>query len=240
MRLQAYKVLTFDCYGTLIDWESGIIHGLRLLLAKLSSPPSRDDVLRLHARCESSQQAKTPTMRYRELLATVYAQIAAELQVAASADECAAYGDSVGQWRPFADSVDALRYLKRHYALVVLSNVDEASWARSAQKLGVAFDAVFTAETVGAYKPADANFELMIARLANLGFAARDILHTAESVFHDHIPAGKHGLDCCHIYRRHNQPGFGATMTPTATPQVAFRFNSMAELVAAHRRELAQ
>ena len=137
-----------------------------------------------------------------------------------------------------ADSADALSYLKQHYELVILSNIDNKSFAHSNAKLGVVFDAVYTAQDVGAYKPADKNFEYMLSHLDRRGIASEDILHTAESLFHDHLPAARHGLTSCWIYRRHDQKGYGATRDPGEKPDVAFQFNSMADLVEAHKAEL--
>jgi 2-haloalkanoic acid dehalogenase type II len=237
MKLSQFKALTFDCYGTLIDWESGMVEALKPLTARVSRPLSRNQILEAHARHEASQQEWTPAKRYSELLAIVYKRLAEEWGVAASADECAAYGRSIKDWPAFHDSAEALEYLKRHFKLVILSNVDNGSFSESAKKLGVAFDAVYTAEDVGSYKPSDRNFEYMIEKLKGLGIAKAGILHTAESLFHDHAPANRHGLASCWIFRRHGDEGFGATLTPAAMPRHDFRFNSMAELAAAHRAE---
>jgi 2-haloalkanoic acid dehalogenase type II len=179
-------------------------------------------------------------MKYSELLAVVYKRLAEEWGLAASHDECQTYGYAVKDWPAFPDSVEALAYLKKHYKLVILSNVDNASFAFSNRRLQVVFDAVYTAQDVGSYKPSDRNFDYMIAKLQGLGIAKSEILHTAESLFHDHAPAHKHGLASCWIYRRHNQQGFGATMDPGTTPKYNFRFNSMADLAAAHRQEAAR
>ncbi|GBQ31377.1 HAD family hydrolase [Gluconacetobacter azotocaptans] len=137
----------------------------------------------------------------------------------------------------FPDTVAALAYLKRHFRLVVLSNVDMASFAATNARLQVAFDAVYTAEDIGSYKPSHRNFEYMLEHLHDLGLSARDVLHTAESLFHDHVPANAFGLASCWIARRYARPGLGATMEPGAMPNVNFRFDSLADLVTAHRAE---
>ena len=237
MRLSDFKVLTFDCYGTLIDWESGMVAALTPLTARVQRTLTRDEVLEAHARHESSQQERTPTKRYRELLAVVYRRLAEEWNVSVSWAECLSYGQSIKDWPAFPDSAEALKYLKQYYKLVILSNVDNESFAASNQKLGVDFDAIYTAEDVGSYKPADANFEYMLALLKGRGFDKTDILHTAESMFHDHAPANRHGLHSCWIYRRHAQEGFGATMHPGDMPRYDFMFHSMGELAETHRRE---
>jgi len=237
MRVSDFKVLTFDCYGTLIDWEGGMLAALQPLVARVGRPLGRDAILQAHARHESAQQLWTPAKRYSELLAVVYKRLAEEWGVPAGWEECLAYGNSIEQWPAFPDSAAALAYLKRHYKLVILSNVDNASFAHSNRKLGVTFDAVYTAEDIGSYKPAARNFDYMLEKLAGLGVAKAEILHTAESLFHDHGPANRAGLASCWIWRRHDKPGFGATMDPGETPRFDFRFTSLEALAAQHRAE---
>jgi 2-haloacid dehalogenase len=237
MKLSNFKVLTFDCYGTLIDWESGIIAALAPLSSRARTKLSRDGILEAHARHESSQQAFTPAMKYSELLAVVYKRLAEEWGVSVQWNECQDYGNSIKDWPAFPDSAEALAYLRRHFKLVILSNVDNASFAASNLRLGVAFDAIYTAQDIGSYKPEKRNFDYMIGKLQSLGIAKSDILHTAESLFHDHGPANVQGLASCWIHRRHGERGFGATMDPGTTPKHDFRFNSMADFVAAHRKE---
>jgi 2-haloalkanoic acid dehalogenase type II len=236
MQLTDFKVLTFDCYGTLIDWESGIHTGLLPLLHKGDITLGRDAVLETFARHESDQEAKTPGMIYSDLLAVVHRRLAAEWNVAATEADHRRFGASVPEWPAFPDSAEALRYLKQHYKLVILSNVDRASFAGSNRRLEVEFDAIYTAQDVGSYKPAPANFQYMLDRLAALGHGKGDILHTAQSLFHDHAPAKGFGLASAWIDRRHDQAGWGATMQPPAGAAYDFRFPSMAALADAHRR----
>ncbi|HVQ70441.1 MAG TPA: HAD family hydrolase, partial [Bradyrhizobium sp.] len=153
MKLTTYKVLTFDCYGTLIDWEAGIHTALQPLLAKASRPPSKDAVLETFARHESSQEAETPEMIYSDVLAAVHRRLAREWGLAASDADHKLFGDSVPDWPAFPDSAEALAYLKQHYKLVILSNVDRTSFAGSNARLGVIFDAIYTAQDIGSYKP---------------------------------------------------------------------------------------
>jgi len=240
MKLSNFKVLTFDCYGTLIDWESGMIAALAPLTDRVQRPLTRNEILETHARHESSQERQTPTKRYRELLAVVYRRLAEEWNVNVSWDECLRYGQSIKDWPAFPDTAEALKYLEGYYKLVILSNVDNESFAASNQKLGVEFDAIYTAEDIGSYKPADANFEYMLSMLQSRGFEKSDILHTAESLFHDHAPANRHGLHSCWIYRRHAQEGFGATMHPGEMPHYDFRFNTIAEMAETHRLEMGK
>jgi 2-haloacid dehalogenase len=238
MKLTDFKALTFDCYGTLIDWESGMVEALKPLTSRVSRELSRNEILEAHARHESAQQLQTPGKTYRDLLPIVYKRLAEEWGASTSWEECAAYGRSVRDWPAFVDSAGALQYLKKHFKLVILSNVDNENFAGSNKKLQVDFDAIYTAEDVGAYKPSDKNFEYMLTKLKTLGIEKHEILHTAESMFHDHGPANRHGLASCWIYRRFDQDGIGATMHPGEMPKYEFRFNSMADLVKAHQADL--
>ena len=237
MRLSDFSVLTFDCYGTLIDWETGMAEALAPLASKASRSFSRDEILNAHARHESSQQRTTPGLPYARLLAVVYKRLGEEWGVPVAWEECLAYGRSVRDWPAFGDSTAALQYLKQHYRLVVLSNVDNESFAHSNARLNVAFDAVYTAEDIGSYKPEARNFAYMLDKLATLCVGPAQVLHTAESLFHDHQPANGFGLASCWIHRRHAQQGFGATMDPGAMPRIDFRFTGMAEMAEAHRAE---
>jgi 2-haloacid dehalogenase len=214
MLLTDFDALTFDCYGTLIDWESGMVEALKGLSDRARRSLTRDQILEAHARHEASQQRYTPAMRYRDLL--------------------------VGNWPAFEDTPGALQYLKKHFKLVILSNVDNETFQASNRRLQVEFDAVYTAEDIGSYKPSTRNFEYMIERLGEIGVRKEKILHTAESMFHDHQPANDIGLKSCWIYRRYAQQGFGATMNPGQLPHVDFRFTSMHELAKAHQEQLQE
>lgn len=238
MRLTDFKVLTFDCYGTLIDWETGIVSALRPLLRKAAVGRSRDQVLASFARHETAQEAETPGMIYSELLGRVHRRLAEEWGIAASEADHQAFGGSVGDWPAFADTAGSLSYLKGFHKLVILSNVDRKSFARSRRRLGVAFDAVYTAEDIGSYKPDLGNFRYMIGALKRSGHAERDILHIAQSLFHDHAPANAVGLRSVWIDRQNDAAGSGATPPPPEGVLYDFRFSSMAELVEAHRDDL--
>lgn len=240
MRLTDFKVLTFDCYGTLIDWEAGMLAALQPLVARAGGILSPEAVLEAHARHEAAQQLATPARLYRDLLAIVYKRLAEEWNIPADWEECVAYGRSVPDWPAFPDSAAALAYLKQHYKLVILSNVDNESFAQSNRKLGVSFDAIFTAEDIGSYKPAPRNFDYMLDKLAARGIGRETVLHTAESLFHDHGVANDFGLASCWIHRRHAAGGFGATQDPGRMPHVDFRFTSMAEMADAHRQALRE
>ncbi|MDQ4060207.1 MAG: haloacid dehalogenase type II [Pseudomonadota bacterium] len=237
MRLSDFRILTFDCYGTLIDWEAGIWAALQPLLRARKSAVTREEALEAFGRHETAQEAETPTLRYSDLLARVHARLAKEWDVDLDEGEHSRFGRSVPDWPAFPDSAEALGYLKRHYKLVILSNVDRESFKGSNAKLGVTFDAIHTAEDIGSYKPDPRNFEYLLNAVAKQGFAPADILHTAQSLFHDHVPAKRFGLATAWIDRRHEQTGWGAT-PPAEGAACDFRFNSLGEMTEAHRREI--
>ena len=239
MKLTDFTTLTFDCYGTLIDWESGIFTALQPLIAKSGKGFARDVALEAFAKQESAQEHETPDMIYSDLLSHVHARLAREWGVAADAAADKVFGASVPDWPAFPDSAEALAYLKKHYKLVILSNVDRVSFAGSNKRLGVEFDAIYTAQDIGSYKPDVRNFHYMLAHLADRGVKPAQILHTAQSLFHDHGPAKKVGLMSCWIDRRHAADGWGATMPPPPEAAYEFKFNSMAELAEAHRKAVA-
>jgi 2-haloalkanoic acid dehalogenase type II len=236
-RLTDFTTLTFDCYGTLIDWETGIWDALQPLVAAAG----RDDITRTptlaaFARIESAQQAETPGMLYPDVLARVHRRLAAELGLGTSEAMDAAFGASVPHWPAFPDTADALRSLKRRYRLVILSNVNRAGFAASNRKLGVAFDAIYTAEDIGSYKPDPRNFAHLLARLSkDHGIGKGEILHTAQSLFHDHVPARAAGLANAWIDRQGLAAGgsWGATAEVAERPAVDFLFPTMGAMAAA-------
>jgi 2-haloacid dehalogenase len=239
MKLTDFKALTFDCYGTLIDWETGILGGLQPLVKKADLTPSRDQILDIFAQNESAQEDETPAMPYSQLLSIVYKRIARTWGVAVTNEEANTFGASIPDWPEFSDSVKALQYLKKHYKLVILSNVDRISFRASNTRLQVAFDAVYTAQDVESYKPSPRNFEYMLQRLRDdFALEKTDVLHTAQSLFHDHVPANRFGLASAWIDRRHAEAGWGATKRPPGTPKYDFRFDSMSAFVEAHQKEM--
>ena len=238
-RLTDYRVLTFDCYGTLIDWEGGIWDALQPLIMRnggTANEVTRDVGLRAFAQCEHRQEQATPGLLYPELLTRVHRSIAESLGLESSAALDEAFGASVPHWPAFPDTADALRVLKRHYKLVILSNVHRDGIAASNRKLGVEFDAIYTAEDIGSYKPSDANFEYMLAHLrSDLGLERSDVLHTAQSLHHDHVPAKRFGLANAWIDRQRLSEGgsWGATERVAEMPTTDFVFFSMGEMAEA-------
>ena len=236
-RLTDYRVLTFDCYGTLIDWESGIWDALQPLFMHSGGPAvTRDAGLLAFAKYETRYEHDSPGLRYPELLARVHRSIAESLGLDTNDELDEAFGASVPLWPAFPDTADALRVLARHYRLVILSNVHRDGFAASNRKLGVEFDAICTAEDIGSYKPADANFEYMLTHLkSDFGLDRSDVLHTAQSLHHDHAPANRFGLANAWIDRQRLSEGgsWGATEQLESMPTTDYVFFSMAEMAAA-------
>jgi len=200
-----------------------------------------DVVLKEFAQHEAAQQKETPTLRYSDLLAVVYRNLAKSWDVTIAESEAQKFGQSVRNWPPFPDTLDALAYLNRHYEkLVILSNVDRDSFAGTNKLLKVEFGEIYTAEDIGSYKPALRNFEHMLEQLKAKGFSKSDILHVAQSKFHDLIPATEIGLATAWIDRRHNKMGWGGTkaLKKDARINIDFYFRSLSELVERHKAEI--
>ncbi len=234
-RLTDHSVLTFDCYGTLIDWEAGIWDAFQPLVRENPQTDlTRDALIAAFNNFEAKQQAATPTMTYPIVRECVHRAIAEELALATSPMLDHAFGASVPSWPAFPDSVDALRFLSEHFGLVILSNVDRAGFSASNTLLSVEFDAIYTAEDIGSYKPNLSNFEYLIKHVeSDLGHGKSDILHTAQSIRHDHIPARSIGLDNAWIDRNR------LSETGTADlPTTDHLFFSLIEMVAAVSAEL--
>jgi len=240
MKLSDFKALTFDCYGTLIDWETGLWTALQPLLTTGALNIGREEALDIFSRLETEQERETPSLRYSTLLAVIHSRMAKSWGVHAHADLHDRFGGSIPDWPAFPDSAKVLAYLKRHFRLVILSNVDRQSFATSNKKLGVTFDAVYTAEDVGSYKPDPRNFDYLLEHLeVDLGIRKSEILHTAQSLHHDHVPAECAGLARAWIDRRFGKEGSGATMKVARPPKVDFHFKSLAEFAEAHAKEKA-
>ncbi len=207
-----FEVLTFDCYGTLIDWEAGILHALRPVLRRHGHEPDDQSILERYARLESA--AETRGFRiYREVLRDVVDGFAADLGFEVTEGERRVLEESIGAWEPFPDTLAALEALATRFRLGVLSNVDDDLFQITAQKLGVKFDLVVTAQRVGAYKPAPEFFNQAIEELAA---PKQALLHVAQSLHHDVAPAHRIGLSTVWVNRRKGRDGFGATLPSSA------------------------
>ena len=234
IEIKQFSTLTFDCYGTLIDWESGIWDALQpLLMHNRVDRVDRRLGLENFAIMETAQEAETPGLVYPDLLVRVHRRMASALGLETTAELDAAFGRSVPHWPAFPDTADALRRLKKHFNLVILSNVNRDGFAASNRKLGVTFDAIYTAEDIGSYKPDPANFEYLLARLPqDLGVDPKGILHTAQSLHHDHRQARAFGLANAWIDRQYlkDSDNWGATARVEQRPAFDFYFNTMGEM----------
>ncbi|KAJ1710307.1 haloalkanoic acid dehalogenase [Aspergillus flavus] len=204
-QLQDYRLLTFDVYGTLVDWEGGILAALQTSLHGNDTQLSRGHILHVFHELERDQQARTPEMQYSDLLSTIHPTLLQQLGLPTpTAEESKAFGESVGHWPAFADTVDALKQLSKHYKLVVLSNVDRESFAKTnaGSLQGFPFDLVITAQDIGSYKPDINNFKHMLSAVKErFGVEPSQVLQTAQSQFHDHHPARKVGIKSVWIVR---------------------------------------
>jgi 2-haloalkanoic acid dehalogenase type II len=234
-RLLDFDVLSFDCYGTLIDWETGIRTALGAWRRRENIQVTDEGVIEAFGKFEWEEEEENPGMLYPEILGRVLKRMAASWGVNASPDDMRGFGRSVGNWPAFQDTPLALAYLKQHFKLVILSNVDRESFSYTNAKLGVEFDHVYTAQDIGSYKPDMENFQYLLSNLEDEGHLSSRLLHVAESLYHDHVPAKKLGLSTCWIHRRHDKQGFGATKAPTEKVQPDFRFTSLQEFAMAHQ-----
>ncbi len=233
MKLSDFEALSFDCYGTLIDWEAGLSavlvpwareHGLSL---------TAEHLLTEFAPVEATVEAEHPALVYPDVLARSMRALGAKLGAYVTDQDAERLARSVPDWPAFPDSHDALLALGERFRLIILSNVDRASFAASNNWLGATFASVITAQDVGSYKPSQANFDALTAEAARLGIAPGRLLHVAQSLFHDHVPAKQAGLPTAWINRRHDRPGWGATPEPPAPVKPDWEFPSMAAFAAA-------
>jgi 2-haloacid dehalogenase len=214
---QAYDALTFDCYGTLIDWESGILAGIRAALG--AEVASATDAELLGEFSANEHIAEVPYKGYREVLGLTLRMLASDRGITTTPEQEAQFGSSVVDWPAFPDSHDALVELQKHFKLVVITNCDDDLFAASAERLGIKFDEVITAQQVGSYKPNIENFHFAFEKVnRTLGINKDRILHVAQSLFHDHAPAKSIGMTSVHIKRRGN----GAAPEASATPDQVF------------------
>jgi 2-haloacid dehalogenase len=196
------RAMTFDCYGTLIDWETGLLGAMRPVLHSHGHDLSDGQILEIYGELEPREQ--NPYRRYREVLANVVRGFGDRLNFWVSDQEAESLPESVKDWLPFPDTNIALAKLKTRYKLAIISNVDDDLFAATSRHLGVHFDEVITAEQAGEYKPSLKPFLLALQRL---GLGREHVLHVGQSVFHDVIPAKSLGIATALVYRR----GFGAT-----------------------------
>jgi 2-haloacid dehalogenase len=209
-----FQFLTFDCYGTLIDWESGILPVLRRILAAHGKTVDDATLLKLYGDFEQRAEA-APYQSYRQVLASVVAQFGKELGFAPTAEESASLAASLPAWKPWPDTVSALHRLKTRFRLAILSNIDDDLFASTRPQLGIDFDEVITAQQARAYKPSMKVFELALNRI---DAPAHRVLHVGQSIYHDVVPAQALGLATVWVNRPSARPGVGAVKAAQATP----------------------
>ncbi|HUQ55692.1 HAD-IA family hydrolase [Lentzea sp.] len=229
MDLTKFQALSFDCYGTLIDWETGIAAVLSPWAREQGLPVADEELLLAYGNQEAAVQSSTPTALYPDVLAEAFRRTGEALGRPVSDEWAGRLGASVPDWPAFPDSADALARLAAHYKLIILSNVHRAGFAGSNRRLRGDFAAIITAEDVGAYKPAENHFRALDAKLGELGVERSGLLHVAQSLFHDHVPAKREGLPSVWINRRHDRPGWGATPQPSGEFRYDLEFGSMGE-----------
>lgn len=216
MNFDDFKCLSFDCYGTLIDWETGISSALRPILETHGVSADHDSLLELYGKAEAEVEAET-FRPYREVLQAVLFKFGDVYGFEPSRDELESFSGSVMNWPAFPDSSEALQALATRYQLIILSNIDDDLFRYSQEILGVQFDHVFTAQQIGSYKPSPRNFEYLIQ---HAGVPENEILHIAQSLFHDIAPAGAIGLSTVWVNRRKDLAGSGATPSAEVEPDL--------------------
>ena len=216
MDLADFDALSFDCYGTLIDWETGIAAVLGPWARSRGLDVGDEALLTAYSGHEARAEAEHPADPYPLILARSLRDLGRELGARVTDQDAQRLAGSVPDWPPFPDSRAALAALAERYRLIILSNVDNESFAASNRRLGVRFTSVLTAQDIGSYKPSPRNFAALLAEAGRLGIPPARLLHVAQSLFHDHVPARQAGLATVWINRRHDRPGWGATPAPGA------------------------
>jgi 2-haloacid dehalogenase len=230
MDFSCFTTISFDCYGTLIDWESGILPVVRAVLA--SHGQSLPDAALLELYGEFEAQAESgPYQSYRNVLQAVVRAFANRLHFEASSGEIRSLAESVPAWPPFPDTVQALRELQKHYKLVVISNIDDDLFAETRKNLGVEFDGVITAQQAKSYKPSINNFQIALRTLA---LSSDRLLHAAQSIYHDVVPARSLGIATVWVNRKSARPGIGAVRMSAGRPDL--EVPDLASLAAATAR----
>ena len=226
--LTSYSALSFDVYGTLIDWEAGIAKVLGEWAARRGASLDDEALLLAYADNEAAVERDFPTLAYCEALQAAFRRTARDLGLPVTDEEVQVLGRSVPQWPAFGDTHEALTRLQQHYKLIILSNVHRQGVDGSIRLMGVEFDQVNTAEDIGSYKPSPRNFQVLLERVTRLGIEGQQLLHVAQSLFHDHVPGKSAGLDTVWINRRHDRPGWGATPDPRVSVTPDAEFESLA------------
>jgi 2-haloacid dehalogenase len=222
-----FEILTFDCYGTLINWEDGILRSLHRILAAHGKDTDDVTILKMYGDFEARAE-QGEYRRYRKVLQSVVRQFGEQFGFVPTEQEARSLPESLPNWKPWPDTVAALRELKRRFRLAIVSNVDDDLFAATQPQLGVEFDQVITAQQAGAYKPSLKIFELALSRI---NIPAHRILHVGQSLYHDVLPAQSLGLATVWVNRPSARAGVGAVKAADARPDL--EVSSLAELAAA-------
>jgi 2-haloacid dehalogenase len=228
-----FEAISFDCYGTLIDWEAGLDAALGPWARSSGLGLDGEALLAAYAGHEEREEVADPGALYPEILRRSLTALGRERGAEVTAEDADRLAGSVPDWPAFDDSAAALAALAERYKLIILSNIDRASFAGSQRRLGVTFASVLTAQDIGSYKPSPRNFDALLAEARRLGVGEGKLLHAAQSLFHDHVPAQRAGLRTVWINRRHDRPGWGATPAPPVDVTPDWEFPSMAAFAAA-------
>jgi 2-haloalkanoic acid dehalogenase type II len=229
--MQDIKAISFDCYGTLVNWEEGIRGAFKALFAGIDIHADEDKLLELFAKHESELESRVPIVPYFDVLDGVAAGVGKDLGVELTSAQTQAFAESIADWPLFDDVLPTLEQLHGKYELAILSNVDRRCFSVTVDKFQGMIDIVCIAEESGAYKPSPQAFEALLAILKDKGIDKSQLLHVAQSLYHDHEPAAKLGITSCWMDRRADQEGWGAVPPPEGAVQPPHRIASLTELV---------
>ena len=211
-----FEILTFDCYGTLINWEDGILGCLRRILATHGQQIDDATILRLYGDFEAKAE-QGEYRSYREVLNSVVRRFGKQFGFAPCEEQVRSLAESLKEWKPWPDTVEALRLLKSRFRLAIISNVDDDLFAATRPQLAVEFSQIVTAQQARAYKPSLKIFELALSRI---GVPAHRILHVGQSLYHDVIPAQSLGMATVWVNRPSARKGVGAVKAAEAQPEL--------------------
>jgi len=237
MKFSDFDTLTFDVVGTLIDFETGILDWFRPTLSRYGVSKTDEEVLTAFAAVEDRYQRETPEKPFTEMLPLIYRDMASGWDIGFRDEDAESFRDSIRSWPPFPDTVEALEELGTRYRLVAVTNADAWALEHMSANMGDPFQERITCDEVGINKPSPRVFEYVLEKLAPRGVEKRDVLHTAQSQYHDIAPATRMGLATMWIERRHGKDGFGATPRPEEVVTPTFHATSMVDFVRQVRAE---